>query len=131
MSRAIVGLRAASLILFFSFFTLTAHAQYRGAIQGVVTDPQGAVVSGATVTLTNKETGQVTKTTTNDGGIYNLNALPPSVYQMKVERAGFKQKLLENLKVIAEQANAVNVQLDLGNAEETVTVTDSTPLMDT
>lgn len=131
MSRAIAVLRAASPILFLSLFTLTAHAQYRGAIQGVVTDPQGAVVSGATVTLTNSETGQVTKATTNDGGVYSINALPPSVYQMKVEKAGFKQKLLQNLQVIAEQANAVNVQLELGNAEETVTVTDSTPLMDT
>jgi hypothetical protein len=115
-----------------SFFLFAAHAQYRASIQGVVTDPQGSAVSNATVTLKNLETNQLYTTTTNESGIYNFNALPPSGYSLTVEMPGFKKKVLENVGVIAEQANAVNIQLELGQATETVTVNgDSTPLIDT
>jgi Carboxypeptidase regulatory-like domain len=109
-----------------------AYAQYRASIQGVVTDPSGSVVSAATVTLTNHETGQNLTTTTNDSGIYNFSGLPPSTYRLSVEKAGFKTKVLEDVGVIAEQANAVNLQLEVGQATESVTVSgDSTPLIDT
>jgi hypothetical protein len=65
-------------------------------------------------------------------GVHNLNALPPSRYSMTVEKDGFKKKVLEDVGVIAEQSNAVNVQLDLGQSSEMVTVTgDATPLIDT
>jgi Carboxypeptidase regulatory-like domain len=114
-----------------AFFMTPANAQYRASIQGIVTDPQGAVVSDATVTLTNQETGQSSSAASNAAGVYNFNGLAPSVYRIKVEKAGFKQKLLENIKVIAEQANAVNIALEVGQASETVTVTDATPLIDT
>jgi len=130
MSRTI-SLRVGSLVVSAVVLTAVAQAQYRASIQGAVTDPQGAVVSDATVTLTNQETGQASTAATNAAGVYNFNGLPPSVYTIKVELTGFKQKLLENIKVIAEQANAVNIQLEIGQATETVTVTDATPLIDT
>ncbi len=109
-----------------------ARAQYRASIQGVVTDPQGAVVSGATVTLKNFETNQTQTTTTNENGIYNFNALPPSQYSITVEKQGFMKKVLDQVGVIAEQANAVNIQLQVGQVNQSVTVSgDSTPLIDT
>ena len=114
------------------FLTAAAEAQYRASIQGVVTDPQGTVVSGATVTLTNHETSQTLTTTTNDSGIYNFNGLPPSQYSITAEKPGFKKKVLDNVSVIAEQANAVNIQLEVGQVTESITVSaDSTPLIDT
>ena len=79
------------LILILSFCALPAYAQYRASIQGVVTDPSGAVVSGATLTLTNLETNQKLTATTDDSGIYNFNALPPSRYSLIIEGAGFKK----------------------------------------
>ena len=131
MSRPNAALRTALFVACALLSTTLAHAQYRASIQGVVTDPQGAVVPDATVTLTNQETNQVSTTTTDAAGLYNFNALPPSRYTMKVEKSGFKQKLLQNVGVIAEQANAVNVQLEVGQQTETVTVTDATPPIDT
>src|ERR1700736_3244808 len=130
-SRSLVA--SVTCLVFFVTLGLTAATpQYRAGIQGTVTDEQGAVVPDATVTLTNKETGKAYTATTNDLGIYNFNSLPPSHFSMSVEKAGFKKQSLEDLTVISEQANAVNVQIAVGSATETVTVIgDATPLIDT
>jgi len=120
------------LIPIFSLCAVCTYAQYRASIQGVVTDPDGAVVSGVTLTLTNLDTNQKLTATTDDNGIYNFNALPPSRYSLSIEATGFKKKVLENVGIIAEQANALNIQLEVGQVTESITVTgDSTPLMDT
>jgi hypothetical protein len=132
MTSSKVLLRVFCVFAVLAFAASFSSAQYRAGIQGVVTDPSGSVVSGATVTLTNHETGQNLTTTTNDSGIYNFSGLAPSTYTLSVEKAGFKKKVLEDVGVIAEQANAVNVQLEVGQATESVTVSgDSTPLIDT
>src|SRR6266851_4858799 len=120
------------LILILSLCAVSTYAQYRASIQGVVTDADGATVSGATLTLTNLETNQKLTATTNDSGIYNFNALPPSKYSLTVEKTGFRKRVLENVGVIPEQANALNLQLEVGQVTEVVSVSgDSTPLMDT
>src|SRR5712664_2030842 len=122
----------AVLAILLSFWAVSAYAQYRASIQGVVTDPDGATVSGATLTLTNLETNQKLTATTNDSGIYNFNALPPSEYSLTVEKTGFRKRVLENVGVIPEQANALNLQLEVGQVTEVVSVSgDSTPLIDT
>jgi hypothetical protein len=108
----------------------SAQGQYRASVQGTVTDNSGAVVPDADVTLTNNETSAIQRTKTSQSGIYNFNGLSPSGYTIKIEKAGFKQKVLENVKVIAEQANAVNVQLEVGQVTEMVTVSDAAPLID-
>ncbi len=91
---------SATLVLVCVAVLITAaQAQYRGSIQGVITDQQGAVVPGATVTLTSKETNRTLSATTNDSGVYNINALPPSRYSMTVEKAGFKKKVLDDLSL--------------------------------
>ena len=101
---------------------LVAHAQYRASIQGVVSDPTGAVVPGANVTLTDTATNQKLTTVTSSGGVYTFNALPPSVFTLAVDKAGFKKKALSDVHIVPEQANALNVQLELGDASQTVTV---------
>src|SRR5882762_5442551 len=132
MSLSKLSLRAILLSACAVFFAAAAHAQYRASIQGVVTDPQGSVVSGATVTLKNLDTNQTLTATTGDNGIYNFNALPSSKYSLTVEKAGFKQKVLDNVGVIPEQANALNIQLEVGQVTESVTVNgDEIPAIDT
>ncbi len=99
-----------------------ARAQYNASIQGTVTDPGGAVVPNATVTLTNTETNQVTVRKSSGSGVYSFNQLPPSRYTIVVAAGGFQQKQLDNVQVTPEQANAVNVQLTPGAETQNVTV---------
>jgi hypothetical protein len=109
-----------------------AHAQFRASIEGVVTDPSGAVVSGANVTLKDLGTNNTIMTTTNASGTYVFNALPPDHFSLTVERQGFQKKLLSDLTIVPEQSNAVDIQLQLGEASQTVTVSGTQqPLLQT
>src|SRR2546426_162385 len=132
MSPSKLSIRAMLVVACVVLFAATVHAQYRASIQGVVTDTQGAVVSGAAVTLRNEETGQEYKNTTGSDGVFNFNSLPPSKFTLTVEKTGFRTKTIKGLGVIAEQANSVNVQLEIGQVAESVTVNgDELPLLDT
>ncbi len=100
----------------------TGHAQFRASIQGTVTDPGGAVVPGAALSLTDTDTNKVLTATSNGSGTYNFNALAPDHYRLKVEAPGFQQQVIQDLQLIPEQANAVNVTMQLGNVSTTVDV---------
>ncbi len=109
-----------------------ARAQFRASIQGTVTDPAGAAIPGATLTLTDTENNHATVAVANASGVFNFNALPPDHFSLSVKANGFQQKLLQALTVNPDQANAVNVQLDVENATTTVEVQgDATPALDT
>ena len=113
-------------------FTSSAVAQFRTSIQGVVTDPTGAVIPGATLTLKNLSTNETITRTSDAAGVYNFNALPADRFQLTVERNGFKKKVLDQLQLIPEQPNGINVQLQLGELSSTVTVNAATqPALDT
>ncbi|MGA7156787.1 MAG: TonB-dependent receptor [Acidobacteriaceae bacterium] len=120
------------LVLFAMMFTASfAHAQFRTSVQGVVTDPTGAVIPGATLTLKNNSTNETVVRTSNDAGVFNFNALPADVFTLTVDRAGFQEKVLDHLQFIPEQANALNVQLGLAGTTQQVTVNASTePALD-
>jgi len=112
--------------------TPTLHAQFRTSIQGVVTDPTGAVIPGATLTLKNLATNQIYTRTSDGAGVYNFNALPPDHFVLTVEKEGFQKKVLDQLQLIPEQVNGINIQLEPGAVATTVTVNGSTiPALDT
>jgi hypothetical protein len=112
--------------------SVPAVAQFRGTLQGTVTDNQGGVIPNAKVSLTNTDTNQTQTTTTNGEGIYNFGALGPAHYRLVVEAANFQTKTLENVQIIPEQPNSINVALAVAAATQTVTVDASqTPLLDT
>jgi hypothetical protein len=135
MKRSTLAVRVVLLAISIIAVTGIAQAQYRASIQGVVTDPTGAVVPGATLTLTNVATGEAQVRTSNGDGVYNFNALAvttTSTYRLDVEKQGFQKKTLDHLELIPEQANALNVELDVGNTSQTVTVNgDAIPAIDT
>lgn len=110
-----------------------AQAQYRTSIQGVVTDSTGAVIPGANLTLTNPATGEKQIRTSDASGVYNFNALPAAArFRLEVDKDGFQKKVIDNLDLIPEQPNAVNVQLQVGSAAQSVTVNAQTEaLLDT
>ncbi len=108
------------------------QAQYRTSIQGVVSDPTGAVVAGAKLTLTNPATGQKQVRTSDASGVYNFNALAAARFRLEIERDGFEKKVLDNLDLIPEQPNALNIQLTVGAISTTVNVDASAaPFLDT
>jgi hypothetical protein len=99
------------------FAVSTAHAQYRTSIQGVVSDPTGAVIPGATLTLTNNGTNEKQVRNSDANGIYNFNALPPDTFTLVVTKDGFKEKDLVQLQLNPEQANSINVELAPGGGD--------------
>ncbi len=122
------------VLLIFSTLCLNAlvQAQYRTSIQGVVTDPSGAVIPGAKLILSNPATGQKQVRVSNEAGVYNFNALAAARFRLEVEKDGFQKKIVENLELIPEQSNAVNIQLELGAVSQTTTVNaDALPQLDT
>src|ERR1700751_2595961 len=117
--------RTTVVILFFAIFAAYTNAQYRAGLQGTVTDSQGAAVSGATVTLNSKDTNIPAKATTNDNGVYTINALDPGHYSLTVEKDGFQKKAYDDLQIAAEQMNSFDVELEVGQITQTVTVSGS------
>jgi hypothetical protein len=112
--------------------SVPAFAQYRTSIQGTVTDATGAVIPGATLTLTNLSTNETVVRTSSSTGVFDFNALPADRFSLAVEKAGFQRKVLKNLQLIPEQTNALNVRLDAGGESSTVIVDASqAPAIDT
>jgi len=107
-------------------------AQYRGSLQGTITDPQGAVVQDATVTLTSNETNVAKTATTTSSGVYSIAGLAPGMYSLTVEKEGFGKKLVL-VSLASEQSQSQDVQLEVAQqAATTVTVSaEATPAIDT
>lgn len=108
----------------------SAQAVY-GSILGTVTDPQGAAVAGAKVTVTDKNKGTTQQTTTNDSGNYSVTHLIPDPYSVKVEAQGFKSTEQQNVPVSADAGSNVDIQLQLGATTESVEVTGEAPQLKT
>jgi hypothetical protein len=113
-----------STILFVLASSALVQAQYRTSIQGVVTDPAGAVVPGANLTLTNPATGEKQVRSSDPEGVFNFNALAAAgvSFRLEAEKTGFKKKVLDHVELIPDQPNALNVVLELGTTSTTVNV---------
>src|SRR5215467_6889043 len=107
MRHRIFSLSAIALLL-----AAAAWAQdTRGAISGRITDPSGAVVAGAQVTVTNSGMGTRSALTTNSEGIYRALLLPPGMYQVEVVAAGFKKVVRNEIELRVADRIDVNVTL--------------------
>ena len=94
-----------------------------GSLVGNVTDPNGAVVTGAKVDLTNVATGDLTTATTDDRGAYSFSDLQAGVYKVTISRTSFKTTVKEDVRIEANKTFRFDAQLEIGGLEETVLIT--------
>jgi len=132
-NRALVssGSRVLSLIALLCLCALSGSAQGFGTIVGTVTDPSGAVISGASVTVTDPATGATRQENTNEQGYFVVPTLRPSTYDLTISAPGFSQSKETGVKLLADQTAPVNVTLSIGKAAETVSVNAEPPQINT
>jgi len=110
---------------FICAFAVAAVAQSNSGVTGVVTDPQGARVVGATVTLTDTKTSKDFTTTTDDSGVYRFEKVPPGEgYKITFSQAGFQTLVLSNITLGVLVTETHNAQLTVGATDVIVEVTD-------
>lgn len=127
--RTARALRAALVALAF-LFALAAQAFAQGgptgAITGTVRDPGGAAVAGASIEVVNQTTGVSERTvTTNGEGQFTVTALPVGAYRLVVTASGFSKAEAPDIKVNVTETTSVQIPLQVGRVEESVTVTDT------
>ncbi|HEU5234825.1 MAG TPA: TonB-dependent receptor [Terriglobales bacterium] len=119
-------------LCFLAFCALPAIAQIdRGAIVGRVTDASGAIVPKATVVVTNKDTGVAVTTSTNESGEYQVLALIPGTYSVRVSSQGFDSVLRDNIALHVQDRLSVEVSLKVGSVSQEIVVTGAEPLLQT
>jgi hypothetical protein len=106
-------------------------AQTAGQVTGLVTDPSGSIVVGATVTVTNSQTNVGRTTTTNSAGDYTFPALQPGVYNVRAEMQGFEGEVREGVELQVEQIARIDFHLKIGAVTQTVEVAGGAPLLTT
>ena len=119
------------LLVLVTILSVAGHAQFRAGLQGVVMDASGGTVAGATVTLTSKETNQSQTATTNDEGFYRFSALAPGLFTLTVEQQGFKKRVVDDVRISAENVSGQDITLEAGVISETVTVQADTNAIET
>jgi hypothetical protein len=122
---------AGVLVLMLLGTATTAPAQFASSIEGTVTDSSGAIVPGASVTITNDATGATQTVTTTGAGYYRFPALPGSTYSLRVSLDGFKTAVQADILLQAAERRTVNVTLESGEVLEEVTVRGQAQLVDT
>jgi outer membrane receptor for ferrienterochelin and colicin len=118
MKKILFMILAVSML---SFAAFGQDIQTRGSIKGTVTDPNGAVLTGATVTVSGP-TGDRT-VTTGDNGLYEVTNLIPGTYTVRVTQSGFKTASVSNTTVFVGRATTVDTRLEIGESSAVVNVT--------
>ena len=113
-------------------FAISASAQSdRGTITGTISDPAGAVIANALIQAKNVETGAVHEAGSTATGNYTLAQLPAGVYQLSTSVTGFKQYVRTGITVLVAQTLRIDIELQVGNITETVTVNADAALLRT
>ena len=109
----------------------SAWAQFTSGIEGTVTDPTGAVVSGATVTIKNDETGASQTVQTQESGFFRFTTLPSSNFTVSAAAQGFKTTVQGHIQLQVAETKTVNMHMVIGGTDSTVTVTEDVPQVET
>jgi len=116
-------MNSSRLPLLVLFLASVAWSQdYRGRVQGVITDPSSAAVANVTVTLLNANTKTASSRVTDEAGRYLFDFVEPGTYTLTAEGAGFGRFIQENVQVLVRSDLTVNASLRLGDVVQTVTV---------
>ncbi|HYU78371.1 MAG TPA: TonB-dependent receptor, partial [Vicinamibacterales bacterium] len=118
------------LALVFAATDTRAQSTY-SAIQGTITDDQGGVLPGVTVTITNTATGLVRTSVSNERGSYRIGNLPPGPYTVKAELTGFATQERRNVELAMGSEIPIDMRLPLAALQETLTISGQTPLVET
>src|SRR5688572_29459280 len=125
-------MKKASIALLLLIITVAGWSQVStGSLGGQVSDPAGALIPGAKVVARNDATGQEYTTVTSEAGLYVFPTLNTGMYTVTVERAGFKKINRSNIEIRIAQRLDLNLQLEVGDVQQTVTVTSEAPLLET
>ncbi len=131
LTKFVVSFLVLSAIVAAGFISVSAQSQaLNGQIEGVVTDTNGAVVAGAKVTARNIQTGTERSAVTDEGGGYRFPLLPLGTFRMTVEATNFKRLVREGITLTAGQNATVDMSLEVGGMETTVTITSDAPIAD-
>src|SRR5213080_3955339 len=128
LSRRFWTLVVSFSLVFLSCPFVQGQSTY-GSIAGSVTDPSGAAIPDAQVTLTNLGTAEKRTQPTGVDGLYSFVNLLPGNYRIEIEKQGFKRITREPVVVQVQQSTKIDVALPVGQANETVEVTSETPLL--
>ena len=120
-----------SSLLFLTSTPFLYSQDARGALVGTVSDTTGAVIAGVQVDVTNKAMGTKVSLRTNEAGFYIANFLIPGSYTVSAEHPGFKKFIRDGVEVRVNDRIEVEVKLEVGSAEQSVTVSAETPLLNT
>src|SRR5246127_694851 len=107
------------------------QASYTAQVRGVVKDQSGAMITNATITITNDATGIVTTAHSDEHGLYILTGLRPAVYTIRADRPGFRPAEQKNVVLQVDQQTSIDFELHPLGVSTTVEVTEAAPLLDT
>src|SRR5258706_10144718 len=111
------------VVFLLAMTTVTAWGQSgTSTVRGVVKDPQGNVVAGATVSLTNSATNFSRTSTSTTDGVFSFEQIPVGDYRMEVTATGFKKAIVTTVHALVSRVTPVDVALEVGNVSETVTL---------
>ncbi len=126
---SVIRFLASGLLLGTLCLVAAAQANQTGGITGLVTDKNGALVSGATVVVVSDATGKAERTVnTSDDGGYSVTLLPPGRYRLEISAANFKKAIIADVQVRITETARQDVSLEPGNISETVNV-EATPTL--
>jgi hypothetical protein len=131
MSASNIANRTIALLTWTFLQSLIVAQTPTGEITGTVTDTSGAVVVDATVTVTNTATNIERVAKTNGSGIYDMPALPPGNYILRVEKEGFSAEVRTGIDLQVAQVARFDTSLKIGNVNQTVEVKGGAPLLET
>ena len=121
----------ASLLTILTLSTLVWGQSATTSLRGTVTDPKGAVIGGATVTLSNPQTGYSRTAKTDGQGAYQFLELPPATYSLSAEAPGFAKLKQTNVTLMVSSPATVNLAMQVAGGQTVIEVTGSAPLVNT